>query len=1187
MKTTSIITPLILASLLLSACGGGTEESGTAPSGNRAPIISGSPITSVEAGNPYSFTPTASDLDGDNLTFNIENLPGWATFDNATGLLSGIPDLIDQGTYEDIIIRVTDGTASAALPPYSILVATPTISQNYSARVSNGLDDAEESPDGSMYLDSSDLELVNDGSNQLIGLRFGLNVPQGAQITEANLQFTVDEVTNDATDLVIWAQAIDDAPGFTANTGDISGRASTLATVAWSPEPWLAVGDSAEAQSTNNLNQLIEEIVNRPGWRSGNHIALVISGTGVRTAVAYDGNHASAPLLNIRYIGETPNSPPTIQGVPDTGVTVGIEYSFSPIASDPDGDTLIYSIANLPSWVSFDSTTGNLTGTPQATDVGSYNNITISVSDGEDNVSLEAFNISVSETNHAPVISGNPPTSVAELGAYSFAPVANDVDGDPVSFSITNLPNWASFDVTSGTISGTPGYSDAGSYNTITISVSDGAVTSSLNPFNITVTNNNRPPVISGTPATSINEGSMFSFSPTASDLDGETLSFSISNLPSWASFDPNSGRISGTPDYESAGNYPNIVVTVTDGSASDSLSPFAITVGDINRVPSISGSPALSTQADSLYTFTPTAADEDNDALIFSIGNIPSWAVFNTATGQLSGTPSDSDVGLYTNITISVSDGTDSATLSAFVIAVNSKPVSISGNIFVDSLIGTNYCEDYNASSRACGDGDKKVYKSLASAASIAIAGDIVEIRGGSYNESLNPGNSGNSSSPITFRAYNNENAIITGSSLTPAIDISDRSYLILEGLEVTNVRRWLYAVNSHHNIIRNNSFSGANDSGGSSKTGLFFQEATYNKILDNVIDDSTQDNIALIKSDNNIVANNTITNAAHTLWAIKCGNRNVIRNNYFYNPEQKIGEIYDCDDVGFDHEFFLHNSTKRNIVENNIFAKSSSYYSPSGGNGIQYSAQNGIIRFNVFYENNVGLGMQHYSPEALYNYSNRVYHNTFYNNLCGGVSTTDPSTPDYSDNLFVNNIFYKNHECGGVSPYQLVYRNGLGGFQFISNNLFSGVPADSLIGAWQGSGNTLQWFETNYPGLFSSNLEISPDFVNESSYDFRLNPSSPMVNAGRFLTSTTNSGSGSTITVQDANYFYDGFGIEGETGDYARLEGRDDILEIISVDYTNNKVTVNKQVTWTAGQGFSLEYTGTAPDLGAYEAH
>lgn len=89
------------------------------------------------------------------------------------------------------------------------------------------------------------------------------------------------------------------------------------------------------------------------------------------------------------------------------------------------------------------------------------------------------------------------------------------------------------------------------------------------------------------------------------------------------------------------------------------------------NHAPTISGTAPAAVNASSAYNFVPSAADTDGDTLAFSIQNKPAWATFNTSTGRLSGTPGASDVGTYSNIAISVSDGAASTAMSAFAIAV------------------------------------------------------------------------------------------------------------------------------------------------------------------------------------------------------------------------------------------------------------------------------------------------------------------------------------------------------------------------------------------------------------------------------------------------------------------------------------------------------------------------------------
>lgn len=105
------------------------------------------------------------------------------------------------------------------------------------------------------------------------------------------------------------------------------------------------------------------------------------------------------------------NSAPVITGTPPTSVLQGSAYVFAPGATDPDGNALTFSVANLPPWAAFNSSTGQLTGTPTVANVGTYNNITVSVSDGSATASLGAFSIQVVGTaTGSATLNWSPPT---------------------------------------------------------------------------------------------------------------------------------------------------------------------------------------------------------------------------------------------------------------------------------------------------------------------------------------------------------------------------------------------------------------------------------------------------------------------------------------------------------------------------------------------------------------------------------------------------------------------------------------------------------------------------------------------------------------------------------------------------------------------------------------------------------
>ena len=169
--------------------------------------------------------------------------------------------------------------------------------------VSQGTDDAEERSSGSMYLDSSDLELVRDGTrDQIVGIRFNnLHVPPGASVSSAYIQFTVDETSTETTSLQIFGEDTGDATTFSGSSANISSRVRTSSNVAWHPSSWSSRGASGAAQRTPNLAEIVEEIVDHPSWQSGNAMVFLFDGEGRRVAEAYEGESDKAAELSVIF----------------------------------------------------------------------------------------------------------------------------------------------------------------------------------------------------------------------------------------------------------------------------------------------------------------------------------------------------------------------------------------------------------------------------------------------------------------------------------------------------------------------------------------------------------------------------------------------------------------------------------------------------------------------------------------------------------------------------------------------------------------------------------------------------------------------------------------------------------------------------------------------------------------------
>ena len=164
----------------------------------------------------------------------------------------------------------------------------------------------EDLNDGSLYSGSSDLELVYEdypGSPQMIGLRFlNVNVPRGATITNAWVQLTADneKLTGAGTNLAIWGR-LEPNPGPFAGARSVSSAPKTSVYVSWSNIPDWTSGARGPQQQTPNLASVIKELVNQPGWATGNALALIIGDDPVNKSTSIRSVVSSSLALHIEY----------------------------------------------------------------------------------------------------------------------------------------------------------------------------------------------------------------------------------------------------------------------------------------------------------------------------------------------------------------------------------------------------------------------------------------------------------------------------------------------------------------------------------------------------------------------------------------------------------------------------------------------------------------------------------------------------------------------------------------------------------------------------------------------------------------------------------------------------------------------------------------------------------------------
>jgi hypothetical protein len=462
--------------------------------------------------------------------------------------------------------------------------------------------------------------------------------------------------------------------------------------------------------------------------------------------------------------------------------------------------------------------------------------------------------------------------------------------------------------------------------------------------------------------------------------------------------------------------------------------------------------------------------------------------------------------------------------------------------------------------------------WKTISKANQTLVAGDTVYIRAGTYSQGVAPAKSGTAVSNITYAAYPGESVLITGGVV--GIALTARNWIIVSGINFKNIGTFGNILGSSYNTITNCVFDVQT---GGSYTGLDFENngsggaCSYSNLVTHCtlghcgnIAGNTGDMINVgDESDStdtsgfNVIDSCTLYSAGHSLINFRTG-RNVLRNSWLHNEAWDNGWGQRC---LLTLSYFAPTTPYggNNLIENNSFTFAAPYTSGNNSAGFDLRTDRNIVRRNAFYNNtDSGIILSDGSnPSITHSYPllNRIYQNTFYSNgtasggeKCAIVFTSYGGLPNTS-NYVVNNVFNK------------------------QPSTFLGSTSSQILKS--------NWLDTAASPQFA---DVTNAYTATSVHqpDLSLKANSPCIDNGAWLTTATSSGSGTSLPVADAGYFFQGVGAL-LPGDRIQLEGSSGTAQITAI--TGNTLTLDKGLTWTNGQGIALPYNGSRPDIGAYE--
>ncbi|MBG0749212.1 MAG: putative Ig domain-containing protein, partial [Planktothrix agardhii KL2] len=340
----------------------------------------------------------------------------------------------------------------------------------------------------------------------------------------------------------------------------------------------------------------------------------------------------SSPTANVANVNDAPTATPiTAQtATEDSSFNLNIVNNFSDIDA---GDTLTYTatLADgtvLPSWLTFNTTTGTFTGTPTNADVGTLD-IKVIAKDSSNATVENSFQLTVNNVNDAPTATPITAQTVNEDSSFNLNIVNNfsDIDaGDTLTYTATLadgtvLPSWLTFNTTTGTFTGTPTNADVGTLD-IKVIAKDSSNATVENSFQLTVNNVNDAPTTTTIPSQTATEDSNFNLNiaNNFSDIDaGDSLTYTATladgtTLPSWLTFNSTTQTFTGTPTNSDVGNL-DIKVIATDSNNATVDNSFQLTVNNINDAPTATAIGNQTVNEDSSFSLNIANNFSDIDA--------------------------------------------------------------------------------------------------------------------------------------------------------------------------------------------------------------------------------------------------------------------------------------------------------------------------------------------------------------------------------------------------------------------------------------------------------------------------------------------------------------------------------------------------------------------------------------------
>ncbi|WP_107942767.1 putative Ig domain-containing protein [Metasolibacillus fluoroglycofenilyticus] len=543
---------------------------------NTAPMLAAIGNKTVNEGTPLTFTATATDLDSAVLTYSLVGAPMGASIDATTGVFTWTPtEAQGPGSYT-FAVRVSDGMLT---DEESITV---TVNEVNTAPVLAAIGN-KTVDEGSLLTFTASATDVDLPENSLTYSLLG--APTGASINAMTGVFTWTPTEAQGPGSYTFAVRVSDgtltdSESITVTVNEVNAAPILAAIGNKTVDEESMLTFTASAMDVDlPENSLTYSLVGAPAGASINAMTGMFTwtpteaqGPGSYTFAVRvsDGTLTDSETITVT-VNEV-NAAPVLASIGNKTVNEGTSLTFTATATDSDSAVLTYSLVAAPTGAIINAMTGMFTWTPtEAQGPGSYT-FTVVVNDGA-LTDEESIIVTVNEVNTAPLLAAISNKTVDEESLLTFTASATDADlpENSLTYSLVGAPTGASINAMTGVFTWAPTEAQGPASYTFTVRVSDGALTDEES-ITVTVNEVNTAPVLAAIGNKTVDEGSLLTFTASATDVDlpENSLTYSLVGAPTGASIDATTGVFTWTPSTTQSLKEYTFTVKVSDGSLTD-----------------------------------------------------------------------------------------------------------------------------------------------------------------------------------------------------------------------------------------------------------------------------------------------------------------------------------------------------------------------------------------------------------------------------------------------------------------------------------------------------------------------------------------------------------------------------------------------------------------------------------------